>query len=68
MSLNTGVGKELLRHLCPECKTKLEQEITEKDIKRCVKSPFGYKRLVKKIEDNTCPSCQQKIWSKGVQI
>jgi uncharacterized protein with PIN domain len=65
MTLDINVGRELTAHLCPDCRLKLEEVLTEKDIKNCVRSPFGYKKLVNKIETNTCADCQEIIWNRG---
>lgn len=65
--LNMEIGREMTKNLCEECRQKLETVITEKDIKSCLKNPFGYKRLVVKIEDNTCNDCRRKIWARGLQ-
>lgn len=61
--LDLNVGRSLEEKLCTACRDRLKEVITKKDVLRAV-TVHGYKRLLRKIGDNSCVDCQNKIWGR----
>lgn len=60
MSLDITIGKEIQDKLCEDCRIKLSSAITKTD---CLfMTPRGMKRLLNKIDENTCDACRLIIW------
>lgn len=80
--MDTTIGNQVLAELCETCRNKLEQSLTEKDIKafkdttlkdglslrQKARLAISLQKLMRKVHSTLCEGCLQKLLTAGGSI